>query len=455
MMKKNLSPIEEAYFKVITLKVADLIKKVRKFHRTKDEITLPPPVLPMRAASQKQACRLIKERASLFNEVGIYIHLPFCSYRCAFCNYTTAVKPTDAFINKYLNALKNEIELMMELLGRNSLPTNSIYIGGGTPTYLSKRQIKDILGFIFKKTTTPEDIEITFEASPETLTAEKIDVLLENKVNRLSIGFQVFENRLLRFMNRKHSVARSISAFKLARKRGFKNIDIDLIYGLPGQSMEDWQHSLDEVIKLRPTSIYTYHLFLGYGSKWYSIFRKKKECPIKNLALSALAIDKLSKAGYIQKSLYRFILPSEYPFQKRSFMDQLHKLAFGASGRSRIDDLIYINHRSIANYIDYVAKGKIPISKIRVLNINDKIALNIFNAAERFSLNKNVFSNQFGFSIEDILGEPLAKLEELSLITDTSSSINLTYKGIIFLQELWTYYFLKYIRLYLQDKKIS
>ena len=186
---------------------------------------------------------------------SVYIHIPFCESICSYCDFCKFLK-NDEWINKYLIALEKEIKSKYK-----GEEIETLYIGGGTPSCLNIEQLSKLFKIIkiFNKS---KNIEFTFECNIENITEEKLKLLYENGINRLSIGIQTFKEKYLSFLNRNHTKDNIVEKINLAKKIGFKNINIDLIYALPGQTLEELNKDIDEFIALDIPHISTYSLII-------------------------------------------------------------------------------------------------------------------------------------------------------------------------------------------------
>ncbi len=193
---------------------------------------------------------------------GIYIHIPFCRNACFYCDFHFSISLSH--LSPMLNALEKEISSRREFLGGESLDT--IYLGGGTPSVLSADQLESIYRVISDNYEIKEYPEITLEANPDDMEPAYLEDLLKIGINRLSIGIQSFHEDDLRFMNRRHGEKQSHYCLEIARKAGFKNMNIDLIYGVPGLTMEKWKENLDIAISYFPEHIAAYHLTYEKGT---------------------------------------------------------------------------------------------------------------------------------------------------------------------------------------------
>jgi oxygen-independent coproporphyrinogen-3 oxidase len=207
-------------------------------------------------------------------ELGLYLHFPFCISKCPYCDFNSYQLKEDNQISSYIPALYQEITAYSKKLKKSNIKT--IYLGGGTPTILSGVQIYNILEFCKDKFTIDKDAEITVEANPGTLDGEKIKLLLESGINRLSLGAQSFNNISLKKLGRIHNTQDIIDSYFLAREIGFGNINMDIMFALPGQTTEDLQVTLKKAVSLKPDHLSLYNLTIKPGTEYYREYKRGK-----------------------------------------------------------------------------------------------------------------------------------------------------------------------------------
>ena len=208
---------------------------------------------------------------------GIYIHVPFCQSRCAYCDFysTTLLAHREAYVNTLCRELRHRLP---ELKGE---PIKTIYFGGGTPSTLTIAELRKILESIFHLSSFHFQLEeITLEANPDDLTEEYVKGLRTLPINRVSLGIQSFHDRTLRLVGRRHTAQEAIDAVRRLQQAGLTNISIDLIYGLPGESIEDWTYSLDQAIALGVKHISAYHLTYEEGTRLWRMQEQGLVAPI-------------------------------------------------------------------------------------------------------------------------------------------------------------------------------
>ena len=206
------------------------------------------------------------------NKAGIYLHIPFCKTKCIYCDFYSVTKRDDS-IEKFVSCLIKEIELNKDKLSNFKFDT--IFFGGGTPSVLTEKQLEKILNALNKFYDLDKNIEVTLECNPGEINYEKLKYFRQIGVNRLSIGFQSFNEKILKFLGRLHSSEQSISTFNHARKAGFDNINIDLIYDVPKQKVKDWKNDLFLGTSLEPEHISAYSLTVEKNTALHSMVKNK------------------------------------------------------------------------------------------------------------------------------------------------------------------------------------
>jgi oxygen-independent coproporphyrinogen-3 oxidase len=365
-------------------------------------------------------------------------------------------------VEKYIKHLKCELEILSDIPFLNNVRLANLHIGGGTPTFLDNKHIVDLMSFIRYHFEIANDAEITWESSPETIIREhaaKLETLLENGVNRLNIGIQAFEDHLLRICNRRHSAADAEQSIKNARKAGFTNINIDLIYGLPNQTIEDWQHTLDKVAELLPESVTIYHLRCHPDSKFADFSIEKFPPENTCLLMQIYGYEKLKNIGYTQIQPCQFVLSSKY--NNRYVIDKWGKgtefLGVGVSAYGYINDYIYVNHRRLKFYNDTVASKKLPVCLGKRLSLEQKMAKAVILGLKVLpsGVNPKDFKEKFGITINEVFGKVLTRLEKLGLVEITPASIRLTPIGVLFADEVCTVFYTKEEKLKLKKIKAN
>ncbi len=263
---------------------------------------------------------------------GIYLHIPFCEKACNYCDFhfSTSFKVK----NQLLDCINKELEIRNhELLG----DVKTIYFGGGTPSVLSKNELVSILNQIKKNYSIANDVEITFECNPEDLSEKKLNELKESGVNRLSIGIQSFDNSVLKWMNRAHTANKAIACIDLAQKIGFKNISIDLIYGVPLFLNRNWKSDIEKAIQLNVQHISSYNLTKEKHTSLHNDVSKGKYLMPNQEVCSdqyQQLIENLAKSGFNQYEVSNFSLKGFESKHNSSYWSSIAYLGIGPSAHS-------------------------------------------------------------------------------------------------------------------------
>ena len=264
---------------------------------------------------------------------GIYIHIPFCKTKCHYCDF---YKTTDfGAKTDFVSALKTEIEWRKNELEQEEIV--SIYFGGGTPSVLKIEEIRGILDSINRFYQIAPDVEITLESNPDDLSETFLDGLKTTSINRLSIGTQSFHDHDLKSMNRRHNSQQAIYSIEAVKRAGIKNISIDLIYGLPNQTLADWEANIENALSLDVQHISAYHLTYHEGTVFYDYLKtgKIKELPDElSLDQFKLLLDRLNKAGFEQYEISNFARNEQYSRHNKAYWERKKYLGFGPSAHS-------------------------------------------------------------------------------------------------------------------------
>ena len=288
---------------------------------------------------------------------GIYIHIPFCKRRCIYCDFFSTTqsekKPT------YVRALCQELYLRKDYLEREEIET--IYLGGGTPSQLSQEELEAIFRTIYNIYKVKGNAEITLEANPDDLTPEYVAMLRQLPINRISMGIQTFHEETLKLLHRRHTATQAIEAFRRCREAGFQNISIDLMYGLPGETLASWKQDLQQAIDLHPEHISAYHLIYEEDTTLWKLREQHQvEEADEDLSVSLFStlIDELTKAGYQHYEISNFCLPDLHSRHNSSYWTGKKYLGCGPSAHSYNGTSRQWNVASLEKYMKGIELGK-------------------------------------------------------------------------------------------------
>lgn len=368
-------------------------------------------------------------------ELGIYVHIPFCKQKCSYCDFISYWDKNN-LIEKYIEALKQEIKDNSEDVSKYE--SSTIYIGGGTPSYIESKYIGEILETIKQKYNISKNAEITIEVNPGTATKEKLRCYVEAGINRISIGLQSCNNNLLKMIGRIHTYEEFLNTYKLAREVGFKNINVDLMIGLPNQTLDDVKKSLEEISKLNPEHISVYSLIVEEGTP---IERKieKGEFKLPNEELERKEYWEVKKNlegfGYKHYEISNFAKIGYESKHNLNCWEQKEYLGFGVAAHSYINKTRYSNTENIEKYINQEMRSYIVHE---VQNDEDqKKEYMLLGLRKIEGIQISSFKNKFGCNPIMEFKNELNKLVQEKLIEIDLDQIKLTEKGIDLANIVW------------------
>ncbi|MDE5677355.1 radical SAM family heme chaperone HemW [Phocaeicola sp.] len=310
---------------------------------------------------------------------GIYIHIPFCKKRCIYCDFFSTTRGEQK--TAYIHALCRELADRKDYLGNETVET--IYLGGGTPSQLAEEDFETIFSYIYKVYPVAPEAEITLEANPDDLTPTYIAMLRRFPFNRISMGIQTFRETTLKVLQRRHTAAQAVRAFHDCRDAGVRNISIDLMYGLPGETLALWKEDLKQAIGLHPEHISAYHLIYEEGTAlWQLREQHKVEEADEELSLSLFGtlIDELAHAGYEHYEISNFCLPGLHSRHNSGYWTEKKYLGCGPSAHSYNGLSRQWNVASLDTYIDGMEHGT-PVYETEELDLytryNDSVITGI------------------------------------------------------------------------------
>tara|TARA_Y100000589_G_scaffold295270_1_gene301560 strand:+ start:2848 stop:3975 length:1128 start_codon:yes stop_codon:yes gene_type:complete len=293
---------------------------------------------------------------------GIYLHIPFCKQACNYCDFhfSTSMKMKVHFVQ----AIIQEIELRKDVFANEFI--SSVYFGGGTPSLLSEQDLDSIFEKLYKSFKIDADAEITLEVNPDDLTFEKIQQLKDSPVNRLSIGVQSFRDEDLKYMNRAHNAIEALNSIKMAQDEGFQNITIDLIYGTPGMSNEDWKYNLRKSFALNLPHISSYALTVEEKTPLYYQILKKNIDPVDEQQSAdqfKILMDEMLINGYEQYEISNFCKGNFYGKHNSSYWKKDYYLGLGPSAHSYFGNSRLWNISNNIKYIKALFQSQLPLVK--------------------------------------------------------------------------------------------
>ena len=364
-------------------------------------------------------------------EISLYIHIPFCVSKCYYCDFSSFSNMNDK-IDSYINSLINELSLYKERIKGYQIKT--IFIGGGTPSCIDPRYINRIMDYIYKNFNTNNLTEVTIEANPGTLDKEKIKIYKQSGINRVSMGAQTLDNDLLLSIGRSHDVDDFYKSYDLLRQANINNINVDLIFGLPNQKLDDVIDSLKKVIELKVEHISYYGLILEEGTYLNKLFNEKKiSLPNEDdeRLMYHKATEYLIHNGYNHYEISNYSLPNYECKHNLVYWDVKPYIGFGLSSHSNIEGKRFWNTSNINRYIEDLSKNNFPLEGEEVINKDNEIdEFCILGLRKIVGINKKEFKNRFGIEIENIYKDIINKHVSNGLIYNSVEYIKLTKKGL-------------------------
>ncbi len=358
--------------------------------------------------------------------VALYIHIPFCKQKCLYCDFPSFAGKEE-YMPLYAAALAKEIDSIKDK------KIKTIFIGGGTPTYLSLEGWEVIKKSI-NRLNMCEDLEFTVEGNPGTFTREKLTFFKKMGVNRLSIGLQAFQDSLLKELGRIHTIEDFKQSFKIARELGFDNINVDLMFGLPGQTFKQWIDTLKNVTELNPEHLSCYSLIVEEGTSFYKNFEQGTlNLPEEDLerSMQAEAIEYLREKGYIQYEISNFAKEHRHCRHNLVYWNLGEYIGCGAASHSYNNGIRYRNEENAEKYIEKINTEGCAIVERRKNSLKDDMEEFMFMGLRKSQgISKSEFEKRFNKDIHSVYGDVISKYTDTLFMKEDDNNVFLTYEGI-------------------------
>ncbi|WP_312093272.1 radical SAM family heme chaperone HemW [Niallia sp.] len=359
-----------------------------------------------------------------------YIHIPFCEHICHYCDFNKVFLKGQP-VDEYLDSLEIEIKLTIEKYGKQQLST--IFVGGGTPTSLSASQLERLCGIINTELQHHPGIEYTFEANPGDLTEDKLKALYEGGVNRLSFGVQSFNNELLQRIGRTHKAEDVFSSIESAKKIGFNNISVDLIYSLPGQTLEDFQETLKTAFTLDIQHYSGYSLIIEPKTVFYNLMRKGKlPTPGEDVEASmyGVLLEEMGRHGFQQYEISNFAKPGFESRHNLTYWNNEEYFGFGAGSHGYVTGNRYSNHGPLKKYMQPLEQGELPILQEHKVTEIEQMEEELFlGLRKNKGVNLSLFEEKYKKNLLQLFNKEIKGLVSRELIEIQSDYLKLTEKG--------------------------
>lgn len=380
-----------------------------------------------------------KER-SVFMVKSVYLHIPFCEHICHYCDFNKFYIKNQP-VRDYLKAMEKEMECTIQ----NNRPQEiqTIFVGGGTPTSLTIEELEVFLKSILNHfgPYINENTEFTFEANPSQLSKEKLSLLMEAGVNRLSFGVQVFDDELLKKIGRSHRVNDIFQTFYLAREVGFKNINADLIYSLPGQTIESFKDTLKQAFSLDVEHFSGYSLQIEPKTVFYNLKRKGQlELPTEEaeVEMYTTLMEEMSLHGYKQYEISNFSREGYESRHNLTYWNNEEYFGIGAGAHSYVTGVRRANAGPLNQYISLINATGLSYIDEHVVTDREKLEEELFLGLRKIAgVSKSVFRRKFGQDIDNVFGSEINDQISKGLLEETTNSIKLTRKGLFLGNEVF------------------
>ena len=359
---------------------------------------------------------------------GIYLHIPFCDTKCIYCDFYSITNHSKKA--EFLSSIKKEIQFYSKQLADRTF--DSIFFGGGTPSLLNYDEFTGIFDELYSNYNIAGDTEITIEANPGTLDLDKLEVFKKLPINRISFGVQSFIDSELQFLTRIHSAKQAKESILAAKAAGFDNVNLDMIFALPGQTLDSWKYNLDEAIKLDTKHISAYSLIFEKGTMLYSM-RDKGQVQNADIELEQemyeYTMQHLTDAGYRQYEISNYAKPGFECRHNLKYWTLEEYISFGPSASSYIGNKRWTNIKNIGRYIELVDSGKPAHDFIETIDKDTSVTEHIMLGLRSVGVNFEDFRRKHNIDFESAYTTPIETLITNGYAVKDAQSISLTRKG--------------------------
>ena len=370
---------------------------------------------------------------STLGDMGLYVHIPFCKQKCMYCDFP-AYQNLQDYYETYVYALVQEMDLWVsEHPESKAKPIDTIYFGGGTPTELSIQQLQMIVDKIKSTFTITDDCHMTIESNPGEVDLQYLTKLVKLGFNRISFGVQTFDDKALTMLHRSHNGEKAKQAVYEAKEAGFTDINIDLIYGLPRQTLEDIQHNLHILKDLPINHISTYGLQVEVGTYLYHLVQKNLiSIPSESIdeAMYDTMMEGLKNQGFERYEISNFAKDSFYSRHNLKYWHYVDYLGFGAGAHSFYEGIRRSNNRNVMPYIQAVDRYTMPTIDTETITVERAQEDFCFLALRtKWGLDEQKFEDRFGVSVHNLFGNILEDLVTKGLLEYQNGSYHLSSEG--------------------------
>lgn len=375
-------------------------------------------------------------QVQLVAPLNIYVHIPFCAQQCSYCYYRTVTGSRKSEMDRYVDALCQEIEMSSERFGLRERPISSIYFGGGTPTLLDERGLNQITETLHKyfKLDSNNLPEFTVEGEPVTVIKRKADVLKNLGANRISMGVQSLCDHVLKLSNRQDTEKKVTRAIGFAQETGAV-VNIDLMSGLAGETMDTWKYSVKRALELGVESITVYKTELYANTQYFKDLRNEKiSLPTdeEEIEFMRYAMEQFEEASYRPWCFFTFTKAGNYQHVHATrIWEGEDYFPFGVSAFGRLGSQLFQNTNEVDNYVEQVEKGEIPIFRGHRMTALDEIVRDVLLGIKLNYLSYEYFRDKYGFNLDSLCGGSIEELAQKGYVKRTDGKLVLTQEGMV------------------------
>ena len=382
--------------------------------------------------------------------LGIYLHIPFCRKRCHFCYFKVYTDKDAGEIEGYLDTAIQELALYAKKPFIGGRKPKFIYFGGGTPSYISSRQITYVVNGMKQVLSWDEAEEVTFECEPGTLTEPKLSAIRDLGVTRMSLGIENFDDHILQINGRAHGSKEIDRTYQFARSIGFPQINIDLIAGMMGETTENWRDCIKKTIALAPDSITIYQMEIPYNTTIFKEMRivGQTVAPVADWRTKREWVDyafsEFEKAGYSIASAYAAVKdPSRTRFLYRDLLWKgADMIGLGVSSFSHVGGTHFQNEHEFESYTARLRQGELPILRALTTTEEERVIRELILQMKLGHVRRKYFQDKFGIDVRQRFAIPLGRLQDLGFLTADQDSLRLNRDGLLQVDKLLHEFFL-------------
>jgi oxygen-independent coproporphyrinogen-3 oxidase len=370
--------------------------------------------------------------------LGLYLHVPFCRKRCKFCYFKVYTEKNSQEVGRYLSALAREVELVAALAAIRSRPLRFVYFGGGTPSFISARHLRELVRRLRDAIAWDGVEEVTFECEPGTLTRPKLEAIREVGVTRLSLGVENFDDRILEENGRAHLSREIYRVVPWIRAMGFDQLNIDLIAGMVGETSETWKDNVRRAVEMHPDSVTIYQMELPYNTVYSRRLLNDGSAPplvdwATKRAWHDYAFEQLEAAGYEVSSAYTMVQRERQArfVYRDSVWRGCDLIGAGVASFSHVGDVHFQNESDWEPYLTRIEAGELPLARAMATSATERLTRELILQLKLGKIEVAYFRDKFAVDILSEFREPLERLSRQDMLTISDGSVTLTRQGLL------------------------